>query len=473
MEADSSSPTEMNLERGSEVSESSSVARQALPICNPTVVQCSALDNTGTTFANLKPLTCASSGDLHPGNRKLRSRPPSKKRRVDELEDTPSNHHSYSSGSSISSSFGYACDGFGDSARNSPVSEPPSHVPLLTGKEHCSEKEEEGLPTVSGVMETAMTVARSSTWGRIEEDTHSTAEKEFTEPCLSSSTQNSALQPTVTCSVPAEQDPQLSSFDTIPTESDCLAVSIPKETLGALWVALNANPVVEDMDVQENEVTMIHPISTANCLVLDGALERSSSSPLVISLPVHSSHSPPCCHTANESHGSDISSFTSLDSTVVPLAEVRHLHSCPSAMHSSHTNNIAVVSSDISLLQAADIGECAAPPSDVASSAFPSLLDKQSLLPVCQNHNCSKCGMTTDTGCDKTCATETGDGHSCSSCTNMEVDPHAHPAVFTAKVEMPNQAPLIECSGKHHQRMQCGGMILCRVVLVSLYIGKQ
>ena len=324
----SSLPIEMNVEKGAEVSEASSVAQQVFPAY-------SAFDNTNTTFANLKPLACASSGDLHSDNHKLRSKPPSKKRRIVELEDTASNH-SHSLRSSITSGFDYACNGVGDSHRGCCTSELPLCMPLLTGEEHCSETEEEGLPTVSGVVETAIIVAGSSPQGRIEENTFpsfiqcgpiqnahhavsfSTAEKEFTEVCLSSNTQNSALQPAVTCSVAAEQDPWFSSLDATSTASDGLSVSIPKETLGTIWGALSANPpiVAEDKDVQESL------ISNAKCLVLDKVPEKNSSSPLATSVPVASIHSPPCCHTAKESNGSDISS--SVDTAIV---EVKHIHS--------------------------------------------------------------------------------------------------------------------------------------------------
>ena len=57
----------------------------------------------------------------------------------------------------------------------------------------------------------------------------------------------------------------------------------------------------------------------------------------------------------------------------------------------------------------------------------------------------------------------------------MVVDASVRPAVFTAKVEMSNQVPLVECSGK--QGVLCGRILLrtvCRVIqLLFLYTGKK
>lgn len=348
VEVDSCSPTEMKLERDSEVSESSSVDQKALFMCNPTV-QHNTHGTSVTTSATLKSLPCASSEDLHSENRKLRNRPPLKRRRVDKLDvNTPSNHHSYILHTSVSSSFKDTCDGFGDSAGVSGASELPSCAPLFAGKEHCSEKEEERLPTTGEVMEIALSKARLSATSRLEEDktpliqsglieiahpalTTSTAERECKAVCLCSSSQNGTLQSVITNSSSVIQDQQHYGIST-----DSMSVSIPKEMLGALWLTLNTNPptvVTEDKIVPE--ATRDHEISSMNSLVADGAPERNSSSSLVVSLPVVSIHSPSCGHTAKENQGLSTSSFSVVDSLhMVSLAEVRHTH-CPSIMHNS------------------------------------------------------------------------------------------------------------------------------------------
>lgn len=275
--------------------------------------------------------------DRHPDNCKLRSRPPLKKRRVDMLDvGTPSNSYpSCCLGTSISSRFKDTCDGLTDSAKVSGV----SGFPL------CTEEDEKRLPTVGGVRETAIFDMSCQGSSRDEEvkspclqDGHnriavpaftpSTAQGECKDVCLSSSAQNVTLQSVITDAVSVIQGQQKNA-----TPTDTLSVSIPKQTLGALWHSLNANPpsVVAGEEREKNLPDTIgnHQISAKSSFVANGSPKGTSSSSLVVSLPVASTTSSSYCHKSIDNQGSINSNFHQLNSFLVESpAEVRHRTQC-------------------------------------------------------------------------------------------------------------------------------------------------